>query len=243
MKTRVETVNILSNRLNISAIMCSFIIIILFSGCSITGALIGSNIKSKENVRVSGSEIDKIEKEKYVTVVLKNADTLQGFFNGTDLVPLDEYTPVYEEIITKLTLNFTLPLPGDTFTFKIIKGNSSLMSKNIIYTYIFEGFDLNKVVLRDGKNNLKLYLLSNIFSAYLDLNKINDLILSGEIPTRTILNVSTIDGIKKIKPSEIHYVDFQKPKSHTFPGFVIGLVADIFIAPTSIWLLANLLNL
>jgi hypothetical protein len=242
MKAKNLPKNAFNTQSNVLVVICSFIIAVLLSGCSITGALIGSKIKSKENIRVSGSEIDKISKENHVTVVLKNADTLQGFFKGTDLVPLDEYTPVYQEGSSKLSLNFKLPQPGDTFTFKIIKGNSSIQLKNLTYSYIFEGFDLNRVILRDNKNNIKLYLLTDIFSTNLNLSKINDLIISGEIPTRTILNVSTIDGIKKIKPSDIHYIDFQKPKSHTFPGFVIGLVADIFITPRIVFLLAYLLS-
>ncbi|MEY3420080.1 MAG: hypothetical protein RIR48_360 [Bacteroidota bacterium] len=242
MKAKNLPKNAFKTQSNVLVVICSFIIAVLLSGCSITGALIGSKIKSKENIRVSGSEIDKIGKDNHVKVVFKNADTLQGFFKGTDLVPLDEYTPVYQEGSSKLSLNFTLPQPGDTFTFKIIKGNSSIQLKNITYSYIFEGFDLNRVILKDSKNNIKLYLLSDIFSTNLNLSKINDLIISGEIPTRTILNVSTIDGIKKIKPSDIHYVDFQKPKSHTFPGFVIGLVADIFITPRIVFFLAYFLS-
>ena len=243
MKAKNETINTLGIQSKTLVVISSFIIVVLLSGCSITGALIGSKIKSKENIRVSGSEIDKIGKENHVTVVLKNADTLQGFFKGTDLVPLDEYSAIYRDKSSKLLPDFKLPQPGDTFTFQIIKGNSSIQLKNITYFYIFEGFDLNRVILRDSKNNIKLYLLSDIFSTNLNLSKINDLIISGEIPTRTILNVSTIDGIKKIKPSDIHYVDFQKSKNYAISGFLIGLVADIFIAPTSIWLLANLLNL
>jgi hypothetical protein len=242
MKAKNLPKNAFKTQSNVLVVICSFIIAVLLSGCSITGALIGSKIKSKENIRVSGSEIDKISKENHVTVVLKNADTLQGFFKGTDLVPLDEYTPVYQEGSSKLSLNFTLPQPGDTFTFKIIKGNSSIQLKNITYSYIFEGFDLNRVILKESKNNIKLYLLSDIFSTNLNLSKINDLIISGEIPTRTILNVSTMNGIKKIKPSDIHYIDFQKPKSHAFPGFVIGLVADIVITPRIVFLLAYLLS-
>ncbi len=243
MKAKNETINTLGIQSNILVVICSFIIAVLLSGCSITGALIGSKIKSKENIRVSGSEIDKIGKDNHVKVVFKNADTLQGFFKGTDLVPLDEYTPVYQEGSSKLSLNFTLPQPGDTFNFKIIKGNISYQQKNITYSYIFEGFDLNRVILKDSKSNMKLYLLSNIYSPYTNLSKINDLIISGELPVRTNLNVSTLDGLKKINTSDIYCIDFQKSKNHAISGFLIGLVADIFIAPTSIWLLANLLNL
>jgi hypothetical protein len=220
-----------------------FIIIVLLSGCSIKGALIGSAIKTKKDIRVSGLEIDKIGKEKHITVLLKNSDTLQGFFRGTDLVPLDEYTSIYQDRSSKLSLDFKLPQPGDTFTFKIIKGNISNQQKNIKYSYIFEGFDLNRIILKDSKNNMKLYLLSNIYSPITNLSKINDLIISGELPVRTILNVSTLDGLKKINTSDIYSIDFQKSKNHAISGFLIGLVADIFIAPKSIWLLANLLNL
>lgn len=243
MKTKNELINALNTRSKIISVLSSFILLVFLSGCSITGALIGSKIKSKENIRVSGSEIDKIGTDNHVKVVFKNADTLQGFFKGTDLVPLDEYTPVYQEGSSKLSLNFTLPQPGDTFTFKIIKGNSSIQLKNITYSYIFEGFDLNRIILKDSKNNIKLYLLSNIYSPSTNLGKINDLIISGELPTRTILNVSTLDGSKKISVSDIYSIEFQKSKNHAISGFIIGLVADIFIAPKSIWLLANFLNL
>jgi hypothetical protein len=242
MKAKNKTINTLGIQSNILVVICSFIIVVLLSGCSITGALIGSTIKTKENIRVSGSEIDKIGKDNHVKVVLKNADTLQGFFKGTDLVPLDEYTAIYRDRSSKLLLDFKLPQPGDTFTFKIIKGNSSIQQKNITYSYIFEGFDLNRIILKDSKNNIRFYSLSNIYTANTNLSKINDLIVLGELPTRTILNVSTIDGIKKIKPSDIYCIDFQKSKNHAISGLLIGLVVDIILAPKSIWLLANLLN-
>ncbi|MBK8056281.1 MAG: hypothetical protein IPK35_24175 [Saprospiraceae bacterium] len=219
-------------------IICPLIIIIFLNGCSITSMLVGSKMKTRGDILVSGGEIHKIGRDKKVMIILKTADTLQGVFKGTDLVPLDEYTALYLEKCSKLLLDFDMPYPGEDISFKIIKSNTAIQSKNITYSYIFEGFDQNKAILKDNKNNIKMCLLNNIDSPNTSFSKINDLIVSGEIPTRTILIIETLQGLQKINTFDIQYIKFQDPKNYSQRGLLIGLGVDLYL----IWLIYTSLS-
>lgn len=251
MKAKNRIKNTFNTRTNIFLFLYPFVFVIFLSGCSVTGALIGSAIKTKTNAPERSFEIDKVHKEivnkdnSYIKVFLKNDDVLEGFYRGKDILPLDEYKTVYKERSSKLSLDFKLPYPGDTLIFSMREGNMVDQKKNSTHSYIFEGFDLDRILLKDQKNNTKLYYLNDIYSPNTNLSRINALIISGELPSRTIWKITTLDGSKMIIDSDIYCVEYQKRKRYTLTGFFIGLFVDIaiyLIYPGLYYLLFYFLN-
>ncbi|MEY3420081.1 MAG: hypothetical protein RIR48_361, partial [Bacteroidota bacterium] len=203
--------------------------VLIFTGCSMIGLFIGSKTKNKktEVIQVSGWEISEIARDKRVTVVLKNVDTIQGVYRRDELMPLDEYSALYHEKTEKLKLDFNLPRLGDTIAIKINQGNNFNQSLNS-EAFTFFGFDHNSILIKGNNNTPHRYLFSHVYAPEINFGKINTLIKSGEIPIRTMLVLETTKEIKKINPYDIQYVSYiPSAKNKAMTGFLIGLGLDV----------------
>lgn len=232
MKTKDQPKNTLRMKSNVLLFICSFIILILFNGCSITGLVVGSRIKSKkyEQVQVPGYDFSKIDHNKQITVMLNNSDSIQGNYKDNELTKLEEYKEVYDAKIAKLDLDFNLPRIGDTLYANIIDGNNFNQDKSLPYPFIFEGFDHKSIMLKKDKDALvKQYLLNNISYSRTNIDKIDELIKSRMIPTRRTLIVETQNEVQNIRSSDIQYIKYKKRKNNALVGFLIGLGVDYFI--------------
>ena len=155
MKAKNLPKNAFNTQSNVLVVICSFIILILFNGCSIAGLVIGSKIKSKKSkeLQVPGYDFSKITHNKQITVMLNNSDSILGNYKDNEITKLEEYKEVYDAKIAKLDLDFKLPRIGDTLYLNIIHGYNFNQDKGLTYPFIFEGFDhqINWQKGSDGK--------------------------------------------------------------------------------------------
>lgn len=224
--------NTLSKKSNDLLVICSFIILILFNGCSIAGLVVGSRIKSKKSkeLQVPGYDFSKITHNKHITVMLNNSDSILGNYKDNEITKLEEYKEVYDARIANLDLDFNLPRIGDTLYLNIIHGYNFNQDKGLTYPFIFEGFDHKTIILKKEKDALvKQYLLNNISYSQTNIDKIEELIKSRMIPTRRTLIVKTQNEVQNIRSSDIQYIKYKKRKSNELIGFLVGLGIDYFI--------------
>ena len=232
MKAKNLPKNAFNTQSNVLVVICSFIILILFNGCSIAGLVIGSKIKSKKSkeLQVPGYDFSKITHNKQITVMLNNSDSILGNYKDNEITKLEEYKEVYDARIAKLDLDFNLPRIGDTLYLNIIHGYNFNQDKGLTYPFIFEGFDHKSIMLKKEKDALvKQYLLNNISYSQTNIDKIEELIKSRMIPTRRTLIVKTQNEVQNIRSSDIQYIKYKKRKSNELIGFLVGLGIDYFI--------------
>jgi hypothetical protein len=232
MKAKNLPKNAFNTQSNVLVVICSFIILILFNGCSIAGLVIGSKIKSKKSkeLQVPGYDFSKITHNKQITVMLNNSDSILGNYKDNEITKLEEYKEVYDAKIAKLDLDFKLPRIGDTLYLNIIHGYNFNQDKGLTYPFIFEGFDHKSIMLKKEKDALvKQYLLNNISYSQTNIDKIEELIKSRMIPTRRTLIVKTQNEVQNIRSSDIQYIKYKKRKSNELIGFLVGLGIDYFI--------------
>lgn len=232
MKAKTLPKNAFKTQSNVLVVICSFIILILFNGCSIAGLVVGSKIKSKKSkeLQVPGYDFSKITHNKQITVMLNNSDSILGNYKDNEITKLEEYKEVYDAKIAKLDLDFKLPRIGDTLYLNIIHGYNFNQDKGLTYPFIFEGFDHKSIMLKKEKDALvKQYLLNNISYSQTNIDKIEELIKSRMIPTRRTLIVKTQNEVQNIRSSDIQYIKYKKRKSNELIGFLVGLGIDYFI--------------
>ncbi|MBK8052037.1 MAG: hypothetical protein IPK35_01830 [Saprospiraceae bacterium] len=231
MKAKNETINTFRIQSNILVVICSFIIVVLLSGCSVTGLLIGSQIKSKKNVtkQVRGWEINNIAKDKPLIVVLKNGDSISGFFKKEELMPLEAYSDFYTQKTEGLNVGFKLPRIGDSIVFYASSGNNYNQGKNQTISSIFWGFDYNNLIVQGNYNLPVRYPLNNIYSPHINFDEIKILIKSGSLPVRSILSFNSVNVQHDIRSYDIQDISYVNSKSKALPGFMLGLIIDFLI--------------
>lgn len=213
----------------------SFITLILFNGCSVTGLIVGNKMKSKEYVQfqVPGYDLTKISFNNQITVILNNSDSIEGIYKKAGISPLEEYKYVYDERISKISKELELPRIGDTINFRLIQKYNFNQNDFLTQNSIFEGFDNNSIMINNPKDGLtKEYPLSNIISSQFYNDNINELIASRSIPTRRSITVETKNGNQNIGTYDIKYIKYKKPKTNALIGFLIGFGLDYLLVST-----------
>jgi len=200
------------------------------SGCSLIGLTIGarSDASKPDYVRIPGWSVRSVKPGTPITVMQRDGARLHGLYDGITLVSAPAYARRYAGCQQRLQPEVALPALGDSIAVKLTSGTQ--LERR------FSGFDLREVlVTAEGKtapSRLPLKAVASITDRrgnVIDADKLDSLLLRGEIPAVSAIAVKTATGRTSIPADQVQQLEVRNTKQGKLIGFLVGAAVDAIV--------------
>jgi len=204
-----------------------------FSGCSVTGLIIGavSDDAKPDEYTFSPSGLDSLEQGSTVEVLRIDSSTISGHYERKGIVPPEEYRMRYEEFLHSLPVGTSLPVLGDSV---LILTNERYRHR----TYRGRLLDFDKRVVRVHETGrtaptvLRMDAVDTLFHATTVVagDALRYHLNNGDIPCAGALVVTNEEGIKTIPVTDVLNVRQAVSKRGALTGLLVGAAIDVMVA-------------